>query len=105
MKCQWSPPHHLALSAFSLRPLRLCGASEPVMPGWDYERAAWEAGHAPVAGVDEAGRGPLAGPVVAAAVVLPPEIEIPGLDDSKRLTPEEREALYGVIMPCAVAVA
>jgi ribonuclease HII len=57
-----------------------------------------------VAGLDEAGRGPLAGPVVAAAVVLGPGTRIAGVDDSKRLTPEEREALYPVIHARAVAV-
>ena len=58
-----------------------------------------------VAGLDEAGRGPLAGPVVAAAVVLGPGTRIAGVDDSKRLTPEERESLYPVIHARAVAVA
>lgn len=58
------------------------------------ERAAWEKGIAPVAGVDEAGRGPLAGPVVAAAVVFPDVRPIRRLKDSKRLRPEEREELY-----------
>lgn len=57
-----------------------------------------------VAGLDEAGRGPLAGPVVAAAVVLGPGTRIAGVDDSKRLTPEERESLYPVIHARAVAV-
>jgi ribonuclease HII len=57
-----------------------------------------------VAGLDEAGRGPLAGPVVAAAVVLGPGTRIGGVDDSKRLTPEERESLYPVIHARAVAV-
>jgi ribonuclease HII len=47
-----------------------------------------------IAGIDEAGRGPLAGPVVCAAVVLPLEFELPGLDDSKKLTPRRREALF-----------
>jgi ribonuclease HII len=57
-----------------------------------------------VAGLDEAGRGPLAGPVVASAVVLGPGTRITGVDDSKRLTPEERESLYPVIHARAVAV-
>ena len=57
-----------------------------------------------VAGIDEAGRGPLAGPVVAAAVVLKPGTRIAGVDDSKLLTPEEREALYAVIRVRAVAI-
>jgi len=57
-----------------------------------------------VAGLDEAGRGPLAGPVVAAAVVPGPGTRIAGVDDSKRLTPEERESLYVVIRARAVAI-
>jgi len=56
-----------------------------------------------VAGVDEAGRGPLAGPVVAAAVILPEGITIPGVDDSKKLTAAQRDALYDVIMRTALA--
>ncbi len=57
----------------------------------------------PVAGVDEAGRGPLAGPVAVAAVILNPLRPIHGLDDSKRLTERKREALYPLIIECAVA--
>ena len=56
-----------------------------------------------IAGVDEAGRGPLAGPVVAAAVILPPEVEIEGLNDSKKLTPARREALFSVITQTALS--
>ena len=56
-----------------------------------------------VAGVDEVGRGPLAGDVVAAAVILPPRCALPGLDDSKKLTPARREALSGAIQACAIA--
>ena len=67
------------------------------------ERAAWRRGLTRVAGVDEAGRGPLAGPVVAAAVVLAPGSYIRGVDDSKRLEPEERERLYELIRTRAVA--
>ena len=57
-----------------------------------------------MAGLDEAGRGPLAGPVVAAAVVLAPGTRIKGVDDSKRLEPEQREELYEVIRARAVAI-
>ena len=57
-----------------------------------------------LAGLDEAGRGPLAGPVVASAVVLAPDTRIRGLDDSKRLLPEERERLYALIQARAMAV-
>jgi ribonuclease HII len=56
-----------------------------------------------VAGVDEAGRGPLAGPVVAAAVILPEGVAIPGVDDSKKLTAAKREALYEMILTTALA--
>jgi len=57
-----------------------------------------------VAGLDEAGRGPLAGPVVAAAVVLPPGTRVKGVDDSKRLEPERREELYEVIRARALGI-
>ena len=57
-----------------------------------------------LAGLDEAGRGPLAGPVVASAVILAPEARIRGLDDSKRLLPEERERLFALIQARAMAV-
>jgi ribonuclease HII len=69
-----------------------------------YEGVAWRAGLARVAGVDEAGRGPLAGPVVAAAVVVTPEHRIRGLRDSKLLTPERREELFAIILERAFAV-
>ncbi|MBE6570176.1 MAG: ribonuclease HII [Ruminococcaceae bacterium] len=55
-----------------------------------------------ICGVDEAGRGPLAGPVVAGACILPPDIVIPGLDDSKKLTEKKRDALYDVIISKAL---
>lgn len=61
-------------------------------------------GYSVVCGVDEAGRGPLAGPVVAAAVVLPLGVTLPGLTDSKLLTPASRERLYGEIELSAVAI-
>jgi ribonuclease HII len=69
-----------------------------------FERAAWRRGVTRIAGVDEAGRGPLAGPVVAAAVVLEPGGRIAGVDDSKRLLPEERQRLFEVIRARAIGV-
>jgi ribonuclease HII len=63
-------------------------------PSLFHEEELHARGIRPVAGVDEAGRGPLAGPVVAAAVILPDGFELEGLDDSKRLTHEQREGLY-----------
>lgn len=69
---------------------------------WDYENELIAAGRGPICGVDEAGRGPLAGPVCAAAVMLPPGLEIPGLNDSKKLTEKKRDALFDLI--CASAI-
>ncbi|MBR2731944.1 MAG: ribonuclease HII [Clostridia bacterium] len=70
-----------------------------------YEKAAAARGFTAVCGVDEAGRGPLAGPVYAAAVILPPAFEIPGLNDSKKLSEKKREQLFDVITAQAVAYA
>lgn len=70
---------------------------------WKYEHAAFEEGFSLVCGVDEAGRGPLAGPVCAAAVILPPDLEIEGLNDSKKLSDKRRRALYDVITEQAIA--
>lgn len=71
---------------------------------YHFESAAWRRGITRLAGVDEAGRGPLAGPVVAAAVVLSPGARITGVDDSKQLLPEERQRLFGVIRERALGV-
>jgi ribonuclease HII len=68
-----------------------------------YEKDAYKKGIKLVAGVDEAGRGPLAGPVVAAAVILPQDIFIEGLNDSKKLSHEKRERLYDIITNNALA--
>lgn len=70
---------------------------------WIYELDAMEKGYDVVCGVDEAGRGPLAGPVCAAAVILPRGIEIEGLNDSKKLTDKKRRELYDVICEKAIA--
>ena len=67
------------------------------MPSYEFESAALEAGYTVIAGTDEAGRGPLAGPVYAAAVILPMGLVIDGLNDSKKLTEKKREALFDVI--------
>lgn len=69
-----------------------------------HEEALWQCGIRHVAGVDEAGRGPLAGPVVAAAVIFPPGLLIAGVDDSKRLSPGRREELFGIIQAHAVTI-
>ena len=70
---------------------------------WALERACREEGYSPVCGCDEAGAGPLAGPVYAAAVILPFGVDLPGLNDSKKLTEKKREALFSVIREQAVA--
>ena len=70
---------------------------------WKIEQTYFDRGVKIVCGVDEAGRGPLAGPVCAAAVILPPNIEIPGLNDSKKLSDKKRRELYPIIMEQAVA--
>ncbi|MCL2068451.1 MAG: ribonuclease HII [Oscillospiraceae bacterium] len=69
----------------------------------DFDNRFYESGYACICGVDEAGRGPLAGPVYAAAVILPQGKIIPGLDDSKKLTEKKRDALYGIIIRDALA--
>jgi len=68
---------------------------------WQEEREAWDAGYRCVAGIDEAGRGPLAGPVVAACVMLPLGRRPDGLNDSKQLTPRQRETLFEAILSLA----
>ena len=80
---------------------RLPLGEPPLRPSFRRERAAMKRGVFPVAGCDEAGRGPLAGPVVAAAVILDPKRIPRGLNDSKKLTAPEREKLYARI--CATA--
>ncbi len=75
------------------------------MPDFKIENEAKQKGFKYVCGVDEAGRGPLAGPVCAAAVILPEGVEIEGLNDSKKLTEKKREALFPIIKEKAIAFA
>ena len=70
---------------------------------WKIENSYFNNGIKLICGVDEAGRGPLAGPVCAAAVILPPNLEIPGLNDSKKLTDKKRRELFPIICEKAVA--
>lgn len=70
---------------------------------WEIEEGHFREGIRLICGVDEAGRGPLAGPVCAAAVILPPHIELPGLNDSKKMTDKRRRELYPVIKDRALA--
>jgi ribonuclease HII len=73
------------------------------MPDYSYEKAAATSGFKLICGVDEAGRGPLAGPVCAAAVILPEDLEIEGLNDSKKLSEKKREQLFDIITEKALA--
>lgn len=71
---------------------------------WKFEIEARSQGFTQIAGVDEAGRGPLAGPVVSAAVILPDGFHAPGINDSKKLTPRKRDKLYDQIRAGSIAV-
>ena len=82
---------------------RLPLGEPPLRPSFRRERAAMKRGVFPVAGCDEAGRGPLAGPVVAAAVILDPKRIPRGLNDSKKLTAPERELAYAALRACPTA--
>jgi ribonuclease HII len=96
----------MSRAATAVRIARLPLGEDDIRPTFRRERAALKRGVWPVAGCDEAGRGPLAGPVVAAAVILDPKRVPRGLDDSKKLDPETREKLHAKICASAeVAVA
>lgn len=71
---------------------------------WSFEKEARSNGFQTIAGIDEAGRGPLAGPVVSAAVILPEQLPVSGISDSKKISPKKREMLYDDIYRHAVAV-
>ncbi len=71
---------------------------------WVFENEAHKKGYSMVAGIDEAGRGPLAGPVVSAAVILPDGADLPGIDDSKKLTPAKRDRLYDELYGVALCI-
>ncbi|MCP5044171.1 MAG: ribonuclease HII [bacterium] len=100
-------PRRGAGELFGRAQRRLCAIAadrERIAKLFDLRRTLFEAGHRVVAGVDEVGVGPLAGPVVAAAVVLPEAVSLPGLDDSKKLKREMREKLAVAIREQAIAV-
>ena len=71
---------------------------------WLFEKKAFQKGFSKIAGIDEAGRGPLAGPVVSAAVIIPISLQIPGISDSKKLSPQKRDYLYEKIYDFSVSV-
>ena len=73
------------------------------MTMWEIEEEAFAEGYTVICGVDEAGRGPLAGPVCAAAVILPDHLELPGLNDSKKLSDKKRRELFPLIKEQAIA--
>ena len=76
---------------------------EPILLTMERETAIYAQGFSAVCGIDEAGRGPLAGPVVAAAVILPEGIQLPGVNDSKKITEKKREMLFDFVQENAVA--
>ena len=69
-----------------------------------YEKQHWSSGKEYIAGIDEAGRGPLAGPVVSSAVILPHDIDLPEVTDSKKISEKKRERLFGEIYDAALTV-
>ena len=77
--------------------------SQQIVDLYKYEEELYDDGYHLICGVDEAGRGPLAGPVVVAACILPPFLRIKGINDSKQLTAKKREELYKIIMKEAIA--
>ncbi len=79
-------------------------AEIPAIDMWAFEHRARRQGFTMVAGLDEAGRGPLAGPVVSAAVILPPDFAVPGIRDSKKLSPGKRSRLFEDIYRHALSV-
>ncbi|WP_300616166.1 ribonuclease HII [uncultured Lactobacillus sp.] len=91
------------LASYQRRQEKLAKQKEEFMSRFSYEKDFWAKGQL-VAGVDEVGRGPLAGPVVAAAVVLPEDFSLLEVNDSKKLSPQKRLALYPKILEQAVAV-
>lgn len=92
-----------ALRQFQKRKIRVEAEKVRVAALHAYERTQRAAGFQYIAGIDEAGRGPLAGPVVAAAVILPQDIYIPFINDSKKLSPEQRTDLFGIIRKKAIS--
>ena len=80
------------------------GNQQKLADPWAYEKKAAAKGHINIAGIDEAGRGPLAGPVVSAAVILPHKFSNPDITDSKKLSPARRNYLYNLIYQQAVAI-
>lgn len=83
---------------------RIAAEQERIRHLYAFERELYAQGYQYIAGVDEAGRGPLAGPVVVGAVILPAECQLPELNDSKQVTPARREELYTAIHNCALSV-
>ena len=81
---------------------RLIKQEEHLQEMLTHERSLWESGKEFIAGVDEVGRGPLAGPVVTAAVILPKDFKLLGVDDSKKLSPKKRDELFDQIKEAAI---
>lgn len=106
MKLKRDPRHGVRqlYEALKKRYERDCSERTRLDAMLNFERVLWRAGVVRIAGVDEVGMGPLAGPVIAAAVVFPPHTELPGIDDSKKLDGPEREAAEQRIRATAAAI-
>ena len=89
-------------SFFLYNKLRKCDKMKEKIDNYKYELELWNKGINLIAGVDEVGRGPLIGPVVAAAVILPKDFVLEGLTDSKKLSEKKREAFYQIIKEKAI---
>ena len=93
-----------AATAYVMRQKKVFEEKRRIDRLYTYEESFYQEGLLYVAGVDEVGRGPIAGPVTVAAVILPPHVFLEGINDSKKLSKAKREVLYDEIMACAVAV-
>ena len=91
-------------SFFFYNKLRKCDKMKEKIDNYKYELELWNKGINLIAGVDEVGRGPLIGPVVAAAVILPKDFVLEGLTDSKKLSEKKREAFYQIIKEKAISI-
>lgn len=93
-----------AVNSYDKKQARLAQKQLEFEKRLEIERSFWRQGITYIAGIDEVGRGPLAGPVVSAAVILPPDFALSEVNDSKQLSPKKREELYGKILEQALAV-
>lgn len=90
------------MSSLENKILKIEKEKERIAAMWSFEEECYKSGYELICGIDEAGRGPLAGPVVAGAVILPKEIEIPGINDSKKISEKKRDEIYDIVIEKAL---